>query len=1006
MIIIGSGLGGLSCGLILSRNGYDVTVLEQGTQVGGCLQCFSRHGVKFETGMHFIGSADEGQVLNRLLRYLDIYDDIRLSRLDPKGYDVISLDGRQYRIANGREPFIDTLVQDFPGERDNLERYFDLVEQVASASSLHSLRKADSDASPLGTEYQLRSIDDVISGLTQNEELRHVLVGSLPLYAAELGKTPFATHAFITDFYNQSAFRVVGGSNAIATSLVRSIQRQGGRVICRQKVTRIVCDETKAVGVETADNYYPADIVICGIHPARMIELCTSALLRPAYRRRVEALPETVGGFSVYLRFKPGTMPYMNHNFYGYHQSSPWNCEQYTMADWPKGYLYMHFCNEDYQQWAEGGVILSYMHFSEVARWQGTRVGHRGADYEQMKRERAERLIDTVSREFPGLRDTIAGYETSTPLTYFDYTGTEGGSMYGIAKDINLGPASRVHHRTKIPNLLLTGQNINSHGILGVLVGTVVTCSELLTSEHIFREIVKKETETRKHCLIVGGGLGGLFTGALLTKEGYRVTVLEKNATIGGGLQTFRRGGIVFETGMHMLGGLRLGGSIHKICSYLGILDELQIRHADSDCMDSITYLSDGHTYRIPEGREAFTRYFISEFPHEEQAIRDYVEALYRLADEVDFFYLRAGSDELFSHSDQFLWPATRLIDHYIKDVRLRDVLGYMNPMYGGVADHTPAYIHALINVLYIEGQDRFAGGSLQMAQALARKIEAGGGTIVTGARVTAVHVDDDRRVTSVDTATGRTYTADLYISAIHPQQFVPMTDGLAFPKSYRKRIASIPNTYSAFTVYIKFRPGAFPYINHTCYFQDDYGRVWQHGDYDPADTEWPHGFMYMTPSETVQGEWATKMIVNCLMPFSAVDQWAETSTPGHRGADYERWKQQHVERVLWRMEQLYPGFGDTVEELWSSSPLTIRDFYNEPGGALYGVQKDCQDMMLSQIPVWTKVRNLLLTGQNINLHGICGVPLTAVNTVEAIIGQNKLVEKINNLYNHQYGKD
>ena len=68
IVIIGSGLGGLSCGLILCRNGYDVTILEQGAQVGGCLQCFTRQGTKFETGMHFVGSADEGQVLNRLLR--------------------------------------------------------------------------------------------------------------------------------------------------------------------------------------------------------------------------------------------------------------------------------------------------------------------------------------------------------------------------------------------------------------------------------------------------------------------------------------------------------------------------------------------------------------------------------------------------------------------------------------------------------------------------------------------------------------------------------------------------------------------------------------------------------------------------------------------------------------------------------------------------------------------------------------------------------------------------
>lgn len=494
IVIIGSGLGGLSCGLILSRNGYDVTILEQGAQVGGCLQCFTRQGTKFETGMHFVGSADEGQVLNRLLRYLGVLDDISLSRLDTAGYDVVSLNGQQFRFASGREAFIETLAKDFPKERDNLVRYFDLVERVASASSLHTLRVADSDTSPLSTEFQLRSMNDVLSEVIHDELLCNVLVGNLPLYAAEYDKTPFSTHAFITDFYNQSAFRVVGGSDGIATSLVKSIRQSGGQVLCRQQVRKIVCDSQKAIGVETDDHFYPADIVIAGIHPGRLIELCDSPLLRPAYRHRIAELPETVGGFSVYLRFKPETLPYMNYNFYGYRENTPWNCEKYTPENWPKGYLYMHFCNEDHQRWAEGGVILSYMQYSEVAQWQGTHIGRRGDDYKAMKQRRAEQLIDVVCRDFPHLRDAIAGYETSTPLTYQDYTGTEGGSMYGVAKDINLGPAGRVPHRTKVPNLLLTGQNINSHGILGVLVGTIVTCSELLTSEHIFQDIIKANT--------------------------------------------------------------------------------------------------------------------------------------------------------------------------------------------------------------------------------------------------------------------------------------------------------------------------------------------------------------------------------------------------------------------------------------------------------------------------------------------------------------------------------
>ena len=499
----------------------------------------------------------------------------------------------------------------------------------------------------------------------------------------------------------------------------------------------------------------------------------------------------------------------------------------------------------------------------------------------------------------------------------------------------------------------------------------------------------------RKSIIIIGGGLGGLFTGALLAKEGYGVTVLEKNAAIGGGLQTFQRAGVTFETGMHILGGLRPGASISKICQYLGVYDQLQLRDVDHDCIDSITYSSSHKTYRIPEGREAFTNYFVSEFPHQQQGIRQYVESLYRLADEVDMFYLRPADGALFAHSEQFLWPADELIANYIEDVRLRDVLAYMNPMYGGVAGHTPAYIHALINVLYISGPSRFVGGGQQLADALARKIEEGGGRIIGGEQVVALHVGDDRQCTAVTTAKGNDYRADYYISAIHPSRLVDIADDGAFPKSYRQRVASIPNTYSAFTVYIKFRPGAFPYINHTCYWQDDFGHVWQHGEYDPADCGWPHGFMYMTPPTT--GQWATTMVVNCLMPFSAVAQWADT-TVGHRGKEYERWKQHVVDRILRRMEQLHPGFSQCVDHSWSSTPLTIRDYYNQPDGALYGIRKDCQNIMLSQLPIWTKVKNLLLTGQNVNLHGICGVPLTAVNTVEAIIGQGKLLQKINNV--------
>ena len=218
-----------------------------------------------------------------------------------------------------------------------------------------------------------------------------------------------------------------------------------------------------------------------------------------------------------------------------------------------------------------------------------------------------------------------------------------------------------------------------------------------------------------------------------------------------------------------------------------------------------------------------------------------------------------------------------------------------------------------------------------------------------------------------------------------------------AFLKSYRDRLCEIPNSYSSFSVYIKFKQGAHrPFANHPCYFQEEHGYVWQLCDYD--EESFPRGFMYLTPPTRHQGPWADRMTVNCPMPFSAVSRWADSVT-GHRPPDYEAWKEHTLQRVLDKLERVCPGLRADIDFCFASTPLTIRDYYGTKEGALYGYNRDCQNMALSQLPVATKVRNLLLTGQNLNLHGICGVPLTAIETAEALVGRGTIVRKINEAY-------
>lgn len=491
--------------------------------------------------------------------------------------------------------------------------------------------------------------------------------------------------------------------------------------------------------------------------------------------------------------------------------------------------------------------------------------------------------------------------------------------------------------------------------------------------------------------IIIGGGTGGLFTGAFLAKNGMKVTVLEKNSIIGGGLQCFRRGSKIYETGMHVMGGFEPGGNLYKICRYLGILDKLEIQHVDSSCMDEIWYCNPDERYRIPSGRGRFTEYLVKTFPNEESGIRAYVDEIFRLTEEMPLFYMREEPNGIQIHSERFSMAADQLIAEHVSDPKLREILAYLNPLYAGMAGHTPAYVHALINVLYINGASRFIGGSQQLADALKCVIEHNGGHVAAACEVTAIDVED-KSITKVHTDRGETFSAKWYISAVHPVTLLNLLPQATFQRGFVNRLNEIPNSYSAFSLYIDLKPGMFPYIDHTCYYMDDYGAMWNQDCCDP--TNWPTGFMYMTPPDPDQGEFANRLLVHCIMSYGRVSRWAET-TVGRRGEEYDRWKAEQVEKIIKKLEKIFPDFRNMAEHVYAASPLTIRDYYHTRNGAMFGYRKDCGNLIFSQLSVYTKVRNLLLTGQNINLHGICGVPLTAINTADAILGLNFLVKEI-----------
>jgi len=488
VVIIGGGLGGLLCGNILSKEGFNVCVLEKNHKLGGSLQTFGRKGCIFNTGLNYTESLDEGQVLNQYFRYFGLMDKINLQRLDKDGFELIHFNNGLYPFAMGESNFVNTLAAGFPAERNGLLEYSRRIRQVCSAISLYTLR--EEQISIFGN-YDLNiGAADYIASVISDPRLRNILAGNNLLYAGHETKTPLFIHALINHSFIESAWRVVDGSHQLVNVLKSNILANGGSVFTGSKVVRLTGKNNVIEGAHLENgNFEEGKYFIAGIHPQQVLSMVEPGMIRKAFFARINGLDDTMGMFTVYIVFRKNTFPYMNHNFYHFNQDNTWIASDYRISQWPQNYLFMNTATSGAGTYAESGSVITYMHFDEVRKWEKTFTGHRGDDYLAFKRAKGELLLNEVEKQFPGLRKNIDAWYTSTPLTWRDYTGTRAGSAYGILKDYNRPLESIIMPRTKISNLYLTGQNTNVHGILGVTISSLVTCAELIDFRYLIQKI-------------------------------------------------------------------------------------------------------------------------------------------------------------------------------------------------------------------------------------------------------------------------------------------------------------------------------------------------------------------------------------------------------------------------------------------------------------------------------------------------------------------------------------
>lgn len=496
--------------------------------------------------------------------------------------------------------------------------------------------------------------------------------------------------------------------------------------------------------------------------------------------------------------------------------------------------------------------------------------------------------------------------------------------------------------------------------------------------------------------VIIGSGLGGLESAYILSKEGYKVLVLEKNRQLGGSLQIFVRDKAIFDTGIHYLGGLNEGQNLNQSFKYFNIMDKLHLHKMDMDGFDRISFDGDPTEYKHAQGYDNFVEQLSAQFPNEREALKNYVKQIQEVCNYFPLYQLK--KDEAPILSTKYLdINAKDFIASITSNPTLQNVLAGSNPLYAGDGSKTPLYVHALVVNTYIESSYKCVDGGAQMEKFLTKNIKAMGGEIRNYAEVTKI-VEKDGIVTHVELKDGEIIEGKNFISNIHPATTMSIIETTKIKKAYSNRLQSLENSSSAFIVDIALKPNTFEYRNCN-YYHYKRNDVWT-GMYKVGN-EWPDGYCMFIPKSSRSDKYADSLTVLAYMQYDEVKEWQNSfaTIPKHRdsrGEAYEEFKINRAERLIDEVQKKIPQIRSVIKSYTVSTPLTYRDYIGARDGGLYGIAKDYRDPLRTFISPTTKIPNLFFTGQNLNMHGVLGVTVGAIRTCGVFVGQNYLIDKIN----------
>ncbi len=489
VIVIGSGMGGMTTAAALSRLNHKVLLLEQAQTIGGLTHAFTRDGFSWDVGLHYCGLFGHDQFAGRILDWLSggtvefhsvgtVYDTLHF----PDDFEI--------SVGRPAEAYKMELKEHFPDNAAEIDTYFEALLSAEEAGRIVGTERAM--PGPLRSAHRWwndkkiqrwcsRTTSEIIEEIISNPKLAAVLLAQWGTYGGKPTEASFAIHATVIRHYLEGAAYPVGGAASIAKGLVPVIEAAGGSTRAAMPVSEIIVEDGKAVGVRTqSGEAFYAPIIVSAIGAGETVKhLLPKEIQKQEWASEIATFKPSLCHFQLFLGFE-GDITRLgatrsNHWFY---ESWDINEGKWSAAEGaPIPMMFVSFptlkdpAHDPGPSLKHTGEVLVWADWSSVAEFAAGGAKEHAEAWAAFKQDIESRMMKFFEQKFPALAPLVVYCELGTPLGTVAFTGHEKGGFYGIETTPHRMLSDALSARTPVPGLYLSGQDVVTPGIAGALTG-------------------------------------------------------------------------------------------------------------------------------------------------------------------------------------------------------------------------------------------------------------------------------------------------------------------------------------------------------------------------------------------------------------------------------------------------------------------------------------------------------------------------------------------------------